>query len=439
MLERAGDVRAVGRYQQAFDLDKDLLVARVFHAELVTLELGIGSGKSLVADVSSRLGDVPVARALQGLAWAVDSDAGDFPESARVAEADRGNLPAQLLAIPYVVDARIAARQNRTADALAALDKGLKVAATPAMATGIGQVAIELGDEPLARQATLRALSFSALYPRARSLAARVALLGAHVDEAEHAVQELDAKSAEVIIVRAASAYESLKISDLEDAVHDMGGDTAGSGRALAAGVGIALGRKYPDAKTIEQMAVPAVPWGDFVAVDAALDTGKMDLAKLIAGRWGARGSVPTYALRLSRLYRCQGNAEEAEKASEDAMVAGGVTPRVLVERFDALLGVKNVQGARDLLAQYPIVLGPMTEFLKVSLDVADNKAARAKSSVARLDPPPEGSPLLFDLIAARAFVAAGDSRAKPLVMRLLRTPKNPDVLEQARAVGLAR
>src|SRR5262249_12019249 len=151
---------------------KDLLIARVFHAELVTLELGVGAGKSLVADVSSRLGDVPVARALQGLVWAVDADPGEFPESARIPEADRGNLPTQLLAIPYVVDARIGAGQARRADALAALDKGLRVAPTPAMATGIGQVAIELGDEPLARQATLRALSFSALYPRARSLAA---------------------------------------------------------------------------------------------------------------------------------------------------------------------------------------------------------------------------------------------------------------------------
>jgi tetratricopeptide (TPR) repeat protein len=440
MLERAGDVRAVGRYQQAFDLEPDLLIARVFHAELVTLELGLGSGRPLVNDVSSRLGDGPVARALQGLVWAVDANAGEFPASARIADADRDKLPAQLLAIPYVVDARIAARQDRTADALAALDKGLHVTATPAMATGIGQVAIELGDEPLARQATLRALSFSALYPRARSLAARVALLGAHVDEAKHAIQELDAKSTEVTIVRAASAYESLDLSELESAVHDMGADAAaGPGVALSAALGIALGRKYPDAKTLEQMAVPAVPWGDLIAVDAALDTGKMDLAQKIAGRWGPRGSVPTYALRLSRLYRYAGKTDEAVKASDDAMVAGGVTPRVLVERFDALVAAKNVQGARDLLAQYPIVLGPMTEFLKASLDVVDGKAARAKVAVARLEPPPEGAPILFDLIAARAFVAGGDARAKPLVMRLLRTPRNPDVLEQARAVGLAR
>jgi tetratricopeptide (TPR) repeat protein len=439
MLERAGDVRAVGQYQEAFELDPDLLVARVFHAELVTLELGIGAGKPLVADVTTRLGDGPVARALRGIAWAVDADAGDLPDSAKVPEADRGKLPMQLLAIPYVVEARVASRADKPTDALEALDKALRVTATPAMATGIGQLAIELGDEPLARQATLRALSYSALYPRARSLAARVALLGAHIDEAKHAIQELDAKSPEVAVVRAAAAYESLDLSELESAVTAMGASD-GASRALAAGLGIALGRRYPDPKAIEAMAVPSVPWGELIAVDAALDTGRMDLAVKIASRWTSRASVPTYALRMARLLRYQGKNEDAVKASDDAMVAGGVTPRVLVERFDTLVANKDIQGARDLLAQYPIVLGPMTEFLKVSLDAADNKAARAKVAVARVEPPPEGSPVLFDLIAARAFVAAGDSRAKPLVMRLLREgPRNPDILEQARAVGLVR
>ncbi len=439
MLERAGDVRAVGQYQQAFELDPELLVARVFHAELVTLELGIGAGKPLIADVTARLGDGPVARALRGLAWAVDADAGDLPDDAKVAEADRTKLPTQLLAIPYVVDARVAARADRTADALAALDKALRVTATPAMATGIGQLAIDLGDEALARQATLRALSYSALYPRARSLAARVALLGAHIDEAKHAIQELDAKSPEVAVVRAAAAYESLDLSELESAVQAMGA-TEAAARALSQGPNIALGRKYPDAKSIEQIAVPQVPWGDLVAVDAALDTGKMDLAEKIAARWGTRASVPTYALRMARLLRYQGKLDDAVKASADAMVPGGVTPRALVERFDTLLAAKDIQGARDLLAQYPIVLGPMTELLKVSLDAADNKAARAKVAVARLEPPPEGSPVLFELIAARAFVAAGDARAKPLVIRLLHAaPRNPDVLEPARAVGLVR
>ncbi len=81
MLERAGDVRAVGRYQQAFDLEPDLLIARVFHAELVTLELGVDTGKPVVREVAERLGDVPVARALLGLSWWRRPIAGSFRRS----------------------------------------------------------------------------------------------------------------------------------------------------------------------------------------------------------------------------------------------------------------------------------------------------------------------------------------------------------------------
>ena len=41
---------------------------------------------------------------------------------------------------------------------------------------GKTRLAIEAGDEQLARKAALRALQFAAVYPRARTLAARVAL-----------------------------------------------------------------------------------------------------------------------------------------------------------------------------------------------------------------------------------------------------------------------
>jgi tetratricopeptide (TPR) repeat protein len=437
MLERAGDVRAIGRYQQAFDLDPDLIVARVFHSELVTLELGIETGKPVLDEAVKRLGDGPISRALLGLAWAVATADADLPESARIVEEDRQKLPTQLLAIPFVVDARVAARADRPADALAALDKALRVTATPAMAAWIGQVSIDLADEKLARQAVLRALSYSALYPRARSLAARVALLGGHVDEAKKAIQELDAKSAEVLIVRAAAAYEALDPSELESATAAMG-PPEGAAKALAKGMGIVMGKAYPAPAALERMATPAVPWGDLVAVDAALDTGNLLLAQKVAGRWGERAATPTYALRLARLLRYQGKADEAAKASADAVVAGGVTPRVLVERFDTLVASKDISGARDLLAQYPAVLGPMTDFLKVSADVADGKAVRAKALAARLEPPPADSPLLYEIIAARALVGVGDRRGKPLVQALLRAvPKHPDVLEMARAEGL--
>ncbi len=429
MLERAGDNRAMGRYQQAFHLDPDLNIARLFHAELVTLELGPDAGRPFVEDVVKRLGDAPASHALVGLVWALDSNAGDLPDSGRVTDADRAKLPTQLAAIPGLVNARVAAREGHTDQATAALDLALSAVQTPALATTIGRMAIELGDIALARKATLTALSYSALYPGARSLAARVALLGGHIDEAKKAIQELDAKSPEVAVVRAAVAYESLDLSELDAAVQAMG-STDGAASALAVGSGIVLGRKYPTPAALGALAVPGVPWGDFVAVDAALDTGNMELAQKIAARWGDRASTPTYALRRSRLLRYEGKNADAALASADAVVPGEVTPRVLVERLYALLAARDVAGARAFLSQYPAVLGPMTDFLKVSTDVADDNSSRAKALAARLEPPPPDSPLLYDLIAARAFTEVSDRRAKSLVRALLRAaPKHPDVL----------
>src|ERR1041385_3396865 len=190
------------------------------------------------------------------------------------------------MAIPYVVDARAAARAGHTEEALSDLDKGLKVSATPAVASWIGQVAIDLGDEKLARAATLRALSYSALYPRARALAARVALLGGRLEEAKKAIQELDAKSAEAAVVRAAAAYEAIDPSELESATDAMG-SREGVAKALSAGMGIIMARKYPAPAELEKMAVPSVPWGDLVAVDAALDLGDMKFADKVVARWG--------------------------------------------------------------------------------------------------------------------------------------------------------
>jgi tetratricopeptide (TPR) repeat protein len=440
MLERAGDVRAIGRYKQAFELDPDLAVARIFHAQLVTLELGVEQGKPIIEEVKQKLGETPISRALTGLAWAADPASGDMPpDTARISDADRVKLPAQLLAIPYVVDARAAARAGHTEEALTALDKGLKVSATPAMAYWIGQTGIDLGDEKLARAATLRALSYSALYPRARSLAARVALLGGRLEEAKKAIQELDSKSVEAAVVRAAAAYESTDASELESATDAMG-SKEGPGKALAAGMGIMTARKYPMPAELEKMAVPSVPWGDLIAVDAALDQGDVKFADKIVARWGERGSTATYALRRARLLRYQGKADDSVAASDDALVPGSVTARVLVERFHCLLAAKKITGVRELIGQYPAVLGPLTEFLKVTTDVADDKVARAKAAAARLDPPPEGSPLLIDLIATEALVGVGDRRGKPMATALIRrAPRNPDVLAVARAVGLAR
>jgi tetratricopeptide (TPR) repeat protein len=436
LLERAGDVRAIGRYEQAFKLDPNLVLARVFHAQLVALELGYEAGKPALDEAIKQLGERPMARALEGLAWMTGNAEGELPASAVVPPQERAKLPSQLLSIPHVVDARVHALAGRTAEAIAALDDALRVSATPSMASWIGQVAIDLGDEKLARSATLRALSFSALYPRARSLAARVALLGGRIDEAKSAIQELDASSKEVAVVRAAAAYEALDLSELDGAATQIGSPD-GAARALAAGVGISLGKKYPLPAALEQFASPSVPWGDLIAVDAALDLGNLELARKISARWGERSSTPAYALRRARLARYDGKAEDAVKASEEALVAGGVTPRVLIERVLALLAAKDAQGARAVVSQYPVVLGPMTKLLSIIVNAEGGKLSLAKSDAATVEPPPDGSPVLYELLAARALLAVDDRRGKVLIAGLSRRlPKHPDVVAMLQALA---
>jgi tetratricopeptide (TPR) repeat protein len=435
MLERAGDGRAANRYKEAARLDPNLVLAKVFHAELLTLEAGYADGKPLIDIATQALGDNPMARALSGLLWVVSGADGEVPESARVAPAEREKLPTQLLSIPYVIDARVASIAGHADTATAELDKALRVTATPAMAAWIAQVAIELGDEKLARAATLRALSYSAVYPKARSLAARVALLGGHIDEAKSAIQDLDAKTPEVAVVRAAAAYEGMDPSELESAASQIGSPD-GPARALSAGLGLMLGKKVPAAAAIEQMATPSVPWGDLVAVDAALDAGNLPLAGKITAGWGERASTPAYALRLARLSRYSGKLADALEQSETALVAGGVTSRVLIERFQSLLAKTDIASLRALVGQYPAVLGPMTEYLKVTIDVADGKAPRAKAAAARLEPPPGETPVLFDLIAAQALIAVDDRRGKVILEGLFRkVPKHPDVVELVKSL----
>jgi hypothetical protein len=315
-----------------------------------------------------------------------------------------------------------------------AIGKGIGLSESPAVATRLGFLAIQAGNEKLARKAALRALQFAAVYPGARVLASRVALLGGRIAEAKKAIQELDPKAPEVAVVRAVIGYEALDPSELSEAVGALG-DGASERRDLAALVaapGVLSGEQYPDADALQQMATPTVPWGQIVALDAALDTGQLELADKVVSGWSDEVKKrPVFALRLARLLRYEGKAEEAVKASGNALESGNVTARDLIERVDDLLDGHYGKGARELIAKYPSVLGPMTGFLQVMADANQHKA-NAKVKASQLELPPDAAPLLLRTMAARALVAVGDKRAKKYLKALLKQHKsNPD-LQQA-------
>jgi len=435
VLERAGDLRAIERYDAARRLDSKFIPAQLLLARLLLLEFGAERAKPVLDGLRQELGDAPITRALSALAWVVDSERPEtLPDDAKLQPDDPGKLPAPLSGVPAMVEAVQAMRAGDMAKVSRAIDSAVSTAMTPSLATGLGFLAIEAGDEQLARKAALRALQFAAVYPRARTLAARVALLGGRLDEAQKAIEELDPSSADVAVVRGVVAYESLEPSDLDGALRSIGEavQTRQAYSALAAGPGVLTGRAYPSPEKLEAMATPATPWGEIVAADAALDQANLALAAKILSHRTGDAIRPVHYLRWARLYRYQDKGDEAVKAAAAAR-EGSITASVLIESLYAFIKKEDAAGARNLVAKHPTTLGPLTGWLGVLVDVLNKQKAQAAARAAKLDLPPAETPLALRILVARALAAAGDKRAAPYVLVLAKqVPKHPDVRQTA-------
>jgi tetratricopeptide (TPR) repeat protein len=438
VLERAGDPRAVERYRAAVRLAPELAPAEMLLARLLLLEAGPERAKPVIDSLRKKRGDTPSTRALSALAWVLAPARMDEPPAeAQLGAGDADALPAPLSAVPAMVEAAKALGKRDLPAASKAIDSAIGLTMTPALAAGLGFVAIEAGDEVVARKAALRALQFSAVYPRARTLAARVALLGGRVDEAQKAIEELEPSSADVAVVRAVVAYESLEASDLKSALEALGNSAVGPAfAALESAPGIIDGSAFPPADQLESLAAPDKPWGELIAVDAAIETGNLVLADQVLSKRSAEALRPVHLRRVARLRRLQGKLDEALRASAVAAEAGVGLP-LLVERIYELLDKDDVGAAKQLAAKYPSLLGPLAGWVGVLTDVASNQAASAAVRLTKLELPPEQSPLLVKVLVGRALVVAKDKRASAYLTALQRRlPKNPDVAWAARAGG---
>jgi hypothetical protein len=433
VLERAGDLRAIERYEVARSLDPKLVPAEILLARLALFELGKKRAEPVIESLKQKLGEHTYVRALRALAWVVESDRGvDAPADARLTPEDAAKLPAPLAAVPHMLEAARAVKAGEHEKLASSLDAAIRIADSPALAAGLGFLAIEAGDETLARKAALRAVSFAAMYPRARTLAARVALLGGRVDEAEKAVEQLDPTSADVAVVRAVAAYESLEPADVDAALKvlaDARGDRAFS--ALAAGSGILLGSRYPLKEELGALKDPSIPWGELVVIDSMLEQGDLAGAADLLGKRQGEALRPVHLLRLARLLRYQGKAAEAVDASNRAL-EGSVTAPLLVERCYDLVAAGDLKGARTLLAKYPVVLGTLSGWLAAFIDAHESEKsaqAQAAARAAKLELPLDASPLAIRLLALRALVVTGDKRAKPYLRVFSRKhAKHPEV-----------
>jgi hypothetical protein len=361
----------------------------------------------------------------------------ELPSEAQFQPGDVEKLPAPLAAVPAMVEAAKALQKQDLPAASKAIDSAISLAMTPALAAGLGFLAIEAGDEIVARKAALRALQFSGVYPRARTLAARVALLGGRIDEAQKAIEELDPGSADVAVVRAVVAYESLETTDLKGALEALGNAAVGPAfSALEAAPGIITGSAFPAPAALEEMAAPDKPWGELIAIDAALETGNLALAEKLLAKRSVETLRPVHLRRLARLRRFQGKLDAALEAS-GAAAEGGVAMPLLLERIYQLLAKEDATNAKQLAAKYPTLLGPLSGWVGVLTDVASKQAASAAVRLTKLELPPDESPIAVKVLVARALVVGKDKRAKAYVTALSRKlPKNPDVLAAATAGG---
>src|SRR5690606_33792284 len=123
-------------------------------------------------------------------------------------------------------------------------------------------------------------------------------------------------------------------------------------GQALMAG----STKDFGGAAKVLDMSDDEGPWADLVAMDYALDTGDLELATKIGAQWNEGVRAP-WAVRLARLARYQGRAEDAERLSRIAMTDGGtVTIRALAERVYVLVAANRTADAMALFKAHPNV-----------------------------------------------------------------------------------
>lgn len=441
-FERAGDQRAVDRYAAANKLDPSLLVAQMLLVRASAVDGDAQKAAELAKEIRAKYPNRPEGAALVTLAWARSPSRGEPPAEAKEVSDKPDALPMPLKAVPYAARALLALETHKIDDAKTALTKGLIVSDTPGIAAWLGGIALTTGDEALARKAALAAVSYSAVYPPARVLAARVALLGARLDEALKAAEELPPASPDVAVVTAAVAYEKLDGERMSRALDAVADDVKKlpflvplvKGQALLGGNAAGL-----TGDKLVAMADDDVPWADLVAMDAALDTGDLDTAGKIAAQW-AGDARPLRALRLARLARYQGKVEDADKYSRIAL-EGSVTLRTLTERVFSLVAANKAHDAVVLFKSYPNVGGPLAKWLRAYAVASNGKVEEARASIAQEDPPPPLSPMPSRIIAAAAYGATKDARHGSDYVKAIGQAgfANPDVAAAAEKVGAGK
>lgn len=440
-LERAGDPRAIERYQAAAKLNPKLVIAETLLGRATALNASPRLAHEAADNYTRKYPARAESLALLALAWAHDPGRAEAPKEVSLALAREAELPLPLASLAPTLRTLDAIEKHDYDAAKKALGSAIPLCETPACATWLGGVAIELGDEALARRATLAALAFSAVYPPARALAARVALLGGRLDEGLKATEDLEGTLPEVAVVRAAVAYERAD-SDLLGrtlAALPPEGKDAPSLAALSVAPFVLFGKGNLPNRL--ELAPSEAAWADLLTMDNALDAGDLAQARTFETKWKAEASQPLRELRLARLARYEGRGEEADTRSQKSFASATVTGRSLTERALVLASRGKAQEASALLVTYPNALGTQTGWLSVYLTATLGKAAEARGKATALTLPPLESPLLVRTIALLACAAIKDQKhGGELLGPMLKAGlSNPDMEAAAEAFNMPK
>ncbi|MBN1605583.1 MAG: hypothetical protein JW940_03080, partial [Polyangiaceae bacterium] len=178
----------------------------------------------------------------------------------------------------------------------------------------------------------------------------------------------------------------------------------------------------------ITRLSDTRVAWGELVAVDSALNHGKLELAAQLVSQWPSSYQSPAHLLRLARLARYQKKPDVAVNLAEAAAYER-TNRQSVVERVLSLLANDDIAGGANVAARFAEQLGSLKPWLQALLAAKASPGA-AQRLIAGLELPGEAYPIGQRIVAARALAATRDARAEAYVQQLAELNRdNPDLL----------
>jgi hypothetical protein len=440
-FERAGNPVALERYTLATHLSPELKLAHLSAARLSLLQRGPAESKSLVEIASARLGPGAAADVLRGLEWAASpfttAPAPTLPNPEAIAD-----LSPILQETAHAVSAVRALRDGKTEESMAEFKQALGPATTPALAAWIGYQALDAGDVEVARLSALKAMQLSVQHQSSQALAARIALAEGRLDAARDAVKGVDPSSRDAVLIEAVTAYENLRGADATRMVASLPTEPASAAtlEALRDSDKVVAGVARPKDERLNTLAEEQRLWGAEIAVDLALDSGRLELAERIvkARAWDAK--VPAHAARLMRLRRYQGQGAAALELAQGLVDREHASVRAVAEVVLGFISEGRVAAATSALRELNAAAGNVGPWLEILVEAAAGRQPNAAKMAAEHEPPGKGTPLLEQVVALRALAAAKDRRAKPYYGQLdKRFRGQPDVALAGKELGLVK